>query len=222
MKKSKLQKVLMSALTVTMLAGATLTAGATTNPPASVECATSDAAAVVAQTTTKSATATVPTTSDVTVNGQKIVTAVKGAYLAKEIGGLAVMTSTADLATAYSLKAGQTPYILVLDTDVKKSHRAMDSLNAAATAINAQMGPVLNIDLGYRENGKYYELSRDGADIMMSVALPEDFSDANATYAVIVVRMGGAVKVLEDLDGNADTVTFNTAGGLGCYAIVKY
>ncbi len=218
MKKTKIQKMLTLALAVTMVAGSTLTVGATTNNAASActQAATSEAAAVV------SAVATIPSTSAVTVNGQKITTTVKGAYLAESVKGFAVMTPVSELSAAYGLSAAQTPYILVQDTDVEKSYNAMNSLNAAAQALGAQVGLVLNIDLGYRENGKYAALPVDGADVLMTVALPDNFADANATYAVVVVRMGGAVKVLADLDGNADTVTFNTAGGLGCYAVIKY
>ncbi len=218
MKKAKIKKLLAVVLAVTAVAGSTLTAGATTNNAvsASTETAASDAAAVV------SAVAAVPSTSAVTVNGQKITTTVKGAYLAESVKGLAVMTPVSELSAAYGLSASQTPYILVQDTNVKLSYNAMNSLNAAAQALGAQMGPVLNIDLGYRENGKYVALPADGASVMMTVALPDDFVDANAAYAVVVVRMGGVVQVLADLDGNADTVTFNTTGGLGCYAVVKY
>ncbi len=223
MKRTKLQKLLATALAVTTMVGATMTVGATGTAPAASAggnasgesaSATSAAAEVVA--------AAVPATSEVTVAGMKVVTTVKGAYLAKTVGGIAVMTQNAEIKGAYGLTASQSLYAMVLDTDKTKSYKAMASLDAAAAALNATMGPVLNIDLGYKENGKYTALSANGPEIMMTVAIPAEFQDAAANYAVIVVREGGAISVLSDLDGNVETVTFNTTGGLGCYALVKY
>lgn len=216
MKRTKIQKMLMLVLTVTMVAGSTLTVGATTtNKGTTTSTAASDAAVVAA-------TATIPSTSDVVVNGVKITTTIKGAYLAKKVNGFAVTTTAQDVASSYSLKAGQTPYILVMDTDTKKSTNAMASLTAAATALGAEMGPVINIDLGYRENNLFYTLPTDGAKVAMTVGIPTDFAKADANYAVIVVRYGGAIEVLTDLDTDPATVSFETSAGLGCYAVVRY
>ena len=216
MKKSKIQKMLMLALTITMVAGSTLTAGATTTNKGTVT-STAVSDAVVA-----AATATIPSTSDVVVNGTKITTTIKGAYLAKTINGFAVTTGAQDVVASYALKAGQTPYILVMDTDAKKSNNAMASLTAAAAALGAEMGPVINIDLGYRDHNMFYTLPTDGAKVAMTLGIPADFAQADATYAVIVVRYGGAIEVLEDLDADPATVSFETSAGLGCYAVVRY
>lgn len=216
MKKTRLQKVLATALAVTTVIGTTLTAGATGTAPAA---SSTESAAAAAETVVA---AVVPATSAVTVAGQKIVTTIAGAYLAKTVDGVAVMTQAADIAGAYGLTASQKLYAMVMDTDQAKSYNAMASLNAAAAALSATMGPVLNIDLGFKENGKYTALPSDGAEILMTVAIPAEFQDAAASYAVVVVRAGGAITVLPDLDGNVETITFNTTGGLGCYALVKF
>lgn len=215
MKKTRFQKMLATALAMTMAAGMTLTAGASGTAPAASS--TESAAAAAEQIVTVS----VPATSAVTVAGQKIVTTVKGAYLAKTVDGAAFMTPAADIKGAYGLTANQQLYAMVMDTDQKKSYNAMASLNAAAAALNATMGPVLNIDIGYKENGKYTGLPSDGAEIMMTIAIPASFQDAAASYAVVVVRTGGVITVLPDLDGNVETVTFNMTNG-GCYALVKF
>lgn len=216
MKKTRFQKMLATALAMTVVAGMTLTAGASGTAPAasSTESAAAAAEQVVA--------AVVPSTSTVTVAGQKIVTTVKGAYLAKTVDGVAVMTPAADIKGAYGLTANQQLYAMVADTDQARSYNAMASLNAAAAALNATMGPVLNINLGFRENAKYTNLPSDGAEILMTIAIPAAFQDAAANYAVVMVRTGGAITVLPDLDGNVETVTFNTTGGSGCYALVKF
>lgn len=216
MKKSKIQKMLMLALTVTMVAGSTLTAGATTvNKGTTTSTAASDAAVAAAA-------ATIPSTSSVVLNGATVDSTIKGAYLAKTVNGFAVTTAAQEVTSSYSLKAGQTPYILVMDTDVKKSCNAMASLTAAAAALGAEMGPVINIDLGYRDHNMFYTLPTDGAKVAMTVGIPADFAQADAAYAVIVVRYGGAIEVLEDLDADPATVSFETSAGLGCYAVVRY
>lgn len=217
MKKTRLQKVLATALAVTTVFGMTMTAGATGTAPA--VSSSSGSAAAAAQ---EVVAAVVPATSAVTVAGQKIVTTVAGAYLAKTVDGVAVMTSADSIKSAYGLSASQKLYAMVMDTDPAMSYNAMASLNAAAAALSATMGPVLNIDLGFKENGKYTALSSDGAEIMMTVAIPAEFQDAAAGYAVVVVRTGGVITVLPDLDGNVETITFNTTGGLGCYALIKF
>ena len=217
MKRTKLQKVLATALTVTTVVGMTMTAGATGTAPAAS--GTESAAAAAEQV----AAAAVPAQSAVTVAGQKIVTTVEGAYLAKTVDGLAVMTTAGGIKEAYGLTASQKLYIMVMDTDPAKSYNAMASLNAAAASLNATMGPVLNINLGFKENGKYTALPAGDGEIMMTVAIPVEFQDAAANYAVVVVRTGGVITVLPDLDGNVETITFNTKGGLGsCYALIKY
>ena len=217
MKKTRLQKVLATALAVTTVIGMTMTVGATSTAPAASSSSSASCAAEAVVTT-----AAVPATSAVTVAGQKIVTTVEGAYLANTVDGIAVMTPADSIKGAYGLTASQKLYAIVMDTDQARSYNAMASLNAAAAALSATMGPVLNIDLGFKENGKYTSLPTNGGEIMMTVAIPEEFQDAAASYAVVVVRTGGVITVLPDLDGNVETITFNTTGGLGCYALVKF
>lgn len=224
MKRTRLQKALATALAVTTVVGMTMTAGATGTAPAASSTGSAAAAAQqVVEAAGQTTAAAVPATSSVTVAGQKIVTTIAGAYLAKTVDGLAVMTAADSIKGAYGLSASQSLYIMVMDTDPARSYNAMASLNAAAAALNATMGPVLNINLGFKENGKYTALPEGDGEIMMTVAIPAEFQDAAATYAVVVVRTGGVITVLPDLDGNVETVTFNTKGGLGsCYALVKY
>lgn len=39
---------------------------------------------------------------------------------------------------------------------------------------------------------------------------------------MVVVRIGGVITVLPNLNSNVETITFNTTGGLDCYALVKF
>lgn len=209
MKRFSIKKSLATVLAACLVIGSTMTVCAA--PSSSQASASSGSAAAV-----------VTTTPSLMINGVKAVSTVKGLYAAKSVQGAVVLTPLAELKAAYGMGADQTPYLIMMDTDTKKSHLAMDSLNAAAVALGATMGPVVNINLGAMTAGKFAPLSADGADVAFTVGLPKTFVQADANYAVICVRQGGAVSVLYDTDTDPNTVTFNMKGGLGCYAIVKY
>lgn len=209
MKRFSIKKSLATVLAACLVIGSTMTVCAA--PSSSQASASSGGAAAV-----------VTTTPSLMINGVKAVSTVKGLYAAKSVQGAVVLTPLAELKAAYGMGADQDPYLIMMDTDTKKSHLAMDSLNAAAVALGATMGPVVNINLGAMTAGKFAPLSADGADVAFTVGLPKTFVQADANYAVICVRQGGAVSVLYDCDTDPNTVTFNMKGGLGCYAIVKY
>ncbi len=163
-------------------------------------------------------TAAVPERS--TVAG--VVTTTKGAYLATSVDGAAVTTSTEEIASGYGLSAGETPYVKLTNADPKKSHLAKAAIDLAAASQEAEVGPMLNLELGKMSGGKYSLLSSDGADVRITFGIPKDFAQADKTFAVVCVRAGGVVSILNDVDDNPDTVTFDTKGGAGTYAIIKF
>lgn len=115
------------------------------------------------------------------------------------------------------LKSGQTPYIMVFDTNAKRSPKAMACVDAAAAALGGEVAAVLNVDLGAKEKGRFITLSNGSA--AMVVGLPKGV-DTTKTVSVVCVRPGGTTTILEDKDANPNTVTFDVAAGLGTYAIV--
>ena len=162
--------------------------------------------------------AEVPSTS--TVAG--VESTVSGVYLATSVNGSVVTTSTAAIAEGYGLRGNEKPYAKFFDLDAAKSPLAKQAIDLAAGSLGAEVGPMLNIELGKMSAGKYSLLPSDGASIRLSFGIPSNFTQAGKTYAVICVRAGGAMTVLEDVDTNPFTVTFDTTGGAGAYAIVKY
>ena len=92
----------------------------------------------------------------------------------------------------------------------------------AAASVNAVVGPTINIELGKIKGGIYGLLSEEGAAIEIKLGIPKSFTQADKNFAVVCVRPGGKVTVLQDKDTNPDTVTFDTTGGQGAYAIIKY
>lgn len=162
--------------------------------------------------------AAVPTTSSVA--GVK--TSLAGVYLATNVNGTAITTSMETIAASYALAAGERPYARIYNFEGKKSPAAQAVIDAAAAALGATVGPVVNFELGKMAGGKFTLLPSDGAAIAVKFGIPKSFAQADKTFAVICVRPGGAVTVLQDMDTDPNTVTFATTAGQGAYAIVKY
>lgn len=171
----------------------------------------SSAAVEAARATVKAAGAAI------NVAGSSVKTSIAGAYAAKGVQGVAVIDSLADVRASLGLKNGQTPYIMVFDTNAKRSPKAMACVDAAVEALGGEVAAVLNVDLGAKEKGKFITLS-DGSAAMV-VGLPKG-ADTSKSVSVVCVRPGGATTILEDKDSNPNTVTFDVAAGLGTYAIV--
>lgn len=165
-----------------------------------------------------SSIAEIPVTN--TVTGTK--STVQGVYIATSVNGTAITSGLSNIASGYGLGAGEVPYARFSNMDPKKSVLAMAVIDNAAAALGATVGPCINIEIGKKADGKFSLLSQDGENITIKVGVPKSFAQAGKTFAVVCVRPGGAVSVLPDTDSNPDTITFDTTGGQGAYAIVKY
>lgn len=165
-----------------------------------------------------SSVAAIPNTSSVA--GVK--TTVKGVYIATSVNGSAITTALSTIAGSYGLTAGETPSARIYNLDVKKSPLAAAALDSVAQSVGAVVGPYVNVEIGKLAGGKFSLLPSDGAEITVSFGIPSSFAQAGKTFAVACVRPGGAVSILEDTDSNPNTVTFNTTGGQGAYAIIRY
>lgn len=215
----KIKKWLAAAMATVMVMGTSMTAmaegsGSAAAVPVTPDQSSSTEAAVE---TEEVLSAVEPAGAAISVAGTSVKTAVAGTYLAKTVQGIAV-TGTADsVKQDLGLTAGQVPYVIVFDTDAKKSHLAMDCVNAAAQALGAKVEAILNIDLGVKSKGKYVRL--ENGSIGMVAGLPKG-ADTTKTVNVVCVRPGGIVTILEDNDTSPKTVTFEVQAGLGTYAIV--
>lgn len=165
-----------------------------------------------------SSIAQIPTTS--TVAG--VQTTVAGVYLATSINGCAITTGVSSISAGYGLTAGEKPYARFYNLEEKRSPLAKAAIDNAAVSLNAEVGPYVNIELGKLAGGKYSLLSSDGAEIEIKLGVPKSFVQDGKTFAMICVRPGGAVSVLKDIDENPNTITFNTTGGQGAYAMIRY
>lgn len=220
MKLKFIQKVMVGAFAVALAAmpvmGVNASSLSGSNLPAGSSSA--EAAVIAISGGGVSSIAEIPTTSSVA--GVK--STVRGVYLATSVNGSVITTSLATIAGDYGLTAGETPYARIYNMDVKKSHLAAAVIDQAASSIGADVGPYVNVELGKLSGGKFGLLPSEGAPIAVSFGIPASFAQAGKTFAVVCVRPGGAVSILEDTDSNPNTVTFNTTGGQGAYAIIKY
>ena len=213
MKSSIIKKMLTGVLAAALvMAPAMSVAAAPTSEVASGSTVADEAVATSTSDSTSSTVATVAVPASSTVAGVKTTT--KGTYLAKSVNGAAITTGASTISSSYGLKSGETPYTKISDLDPKKSHLAKAAIDQAAASQGAEVGKMAG--------GKYSLLPSDGAEIRVSFGIPKNFAQANKTFAVVCVRAGGAVSILEDVDDNPNTVTFDTTGGAGAYAIIKY
>lgn len=155
-----------------------------------------------------------------TVAGVK--STVQGVYIATSVNGTAITSGLAGIASSYGLAAGEVPFARFSNMDVKKSNLAKAVIDNAAAAIGATVGPCINIEIGKKAGGQFSLLSQDGENITIKVGIPKSFAQNGKTFAMVCVRPGGAVSILQDTDTDPNTITFDTKGGQGAYAIVKY
>lgn len=165
-----------------------------------------------------SSIAEIPVTN--TVAG--VTSTVQGVYIATSVNGTAITSSLAGIASSYGLAAGEVPFARFSNMDVKKSNLAKAVIDNAAAAIGATVGPCINIEIGKKAGGKFSLLSQDGENITIMIGIPKSFAQDGKTFAMVCVRPGGAVSILQDTDTNPNTITFDTKGGQGAYAIIKY
>ncbi len=214
----KIKKILAATLAATMVMASALTVCATTDNQGSGSSSSSSSSSESVSAPTYAEEKSEAANAAVTVGGVAVKTSVAGVYAAEKVQGCAVTTSAAETIAALGLKNGQTPAIIIYDTDQKKSSAAMVSIQAGIDSIGGgEMVAALNVDLGARQNGKWVTL-KDG-NIAMKTGLPKN-ADTTKTYCIVCVQPGGVVTILEDQDLDPNTVTFAVQAGLGTYALV--
>lgn len=226
MKINFIKKMLTTALVGVIVAGNVMTASATTQNSTIVDNATSDAQTVVsggtpASISTASTTVarTVYTKSTVTLGGSVVKSTVGGVFIAPNVSGMAVTTPIATINASFGLAAGQTASIMVLEANAKNSPKSFAVAQSAAAGLNGNVVAMLNLEFGFRQNGRYTDLADNGAKAELAVGLPKT-ADTSKTYKVLTIREGGSVTVMDDLDNDPTTVTIAFGGGKAAYALV--
>lgn len=233
MKAKFIQRMMASALTIALVAAPSMSVLASGGPGAgsgspisgssSSATAEEQVVAIISESngdggSSVSSIAEIPVTN--TVAGVK--STVQGVYIATSVNGTAITSGLTGIASSYGLAAGEIPYARFSNMDVKKSNLAKAVIDNAAAALGATVGPCINIEIGKKAGGKFSLLSQDGEKITVKVGIPKSFAQDGKTFAMVCVRPGGAVTVLQDTDSDPNTITFDTTGGQGAYAIIKY
>lgn len=157
---------------------------------------------------------------EVIVAGEKDVTEVAGDYSAESVRGVAVTTDYEEVKTRMGLTLAQKPKVVIYDAKVKTDPDAMVTLNDAIESTQANSVAAIYFQLGAKENGKWvYESKINAAEVTVRVGLPKH-SDPTKKYSVICVKENGVYTILDDLDNNGKTVTFNASTGVATYGIV--
>ncbi len=165
-----------------------------------------------------SSVASVPATSSVA----GVASSLPGVYLATNVRGTAITTGLSSISDGYGLANGEKPYARIYNMDAKKSYLAQACIDNAAASMGAVAGPAINVEIGKMASGKFSLLPAEGAVISLKVGVPKSFAQSDKTFAVVAVRPGGVVTILQDTDTNPDTVTFDTTAGQAVYALIKY
>lgn len=220
MKASIIKKLMIGALTASLVMAPTMGVFASTGGNSGAETKEEKVEKAVSESTSGEVAgiAEVPTTS--TVAGSK--TTVSGIYLATSVNGSIVSTPAASIAEGYSLGSNEKAYSKFSNMDAKKSPLAAKAIADAAASQGAVVGPAVNIELGKMSAGKYSLLPSDGAPVRISLGIPKNFYEAGKTYAIVCVRPGGVVTILENVSTVDGVIAFDTTGGAGTYAIIKY
>lgn len=231
MKNMTIKRMLTAVLAGTMIVGSALTVSAsTTQTSEGTNQAVTDAEAVVSgeeksvagSSSTSTATVAVKasyTKSSVTIGGVAVKSTVGGVFIAPNVNGVAVTTPLADINAAFGITAGQVAKIMVLEANAANSPLAYAVAQNAAAGLNGSVVAMLNVEFGVKENGRYTDLADNGAKANMAVGLPTG-ANTNAQYKVLCIKAGGAVTVMNDLDTDPTTVTFDFVGGKAAYALV--
>lgn len=221
-KSKSLKRVLAAALVLSLVMAPAMGVSAKTGSTGSVSGNSSSSESNDGGGSTYTPEVTVATTSSVTVGGRYLVSTVRGAYMSVKVPGTVVITDRNTLSAGYGLAPGEAPYVRVYDITAKNSPAAMASIDAVTGALGGTMVAAVNLELGKMAGGKFSLLAQGGAPISLVFGIPKASIKAGYAYAMVCVRPGGAFEILPDLDSDPNTVTFNTTGGLGAYAIVMY
>ncbi len=222
MKSNSIKKLLTATLAAAMLVGSTLSVCASSggNGGGTVETGTSESSSAATAEEVASpfeAVQFVSAGGSVSVAGTAARNTIAGAIVVHSLQGAAVTTPLAEVKASLGLTGSQTPYIIVFDTDAKKSNLAMNCVNTAAESLGGTVVTSINVTLGAKENGKFVTLANGSTG--MVVGLPKN-ADTSKTYSVVCVQPGGVVTILNDQDSSPATVTFAVKAGLGTYGIV--
>lgn len=155
----------------------------------------------------------------VTASGTKLVSTVNGAYRAKSVDGVAVITPAADVLAAFG--AANIGSVKMNVADSVHGPAATASINyglAVLAADNVAAVKGSELDLNAFLNGK--KVVDINQPISIAVGIPASFRTAGYDYAVMLIQEGGRVSILPNLSADPNVISVNSKG-FGVYVLVK-
>ena len=155
----------------------------------------------------------------VVIGGNVVKSEAGGMYFAKSVGGVAINSKT-EINEALGTTSGEVAYVTTWDVTEKTAPAAMASVNAAAEAIGATVGPTVQINVGTKSASGVDYSNTDGK-VTTTIGIPNNFYVEGATYAVVHVLPGGATEVLANQSTNPKSIVVDISTGEGVYSIVR-
>ena len=154
--------------------------------------------------------------------GRVVETNLEGHYYASGVAGIAMTDQEWSLQKEAGMAMVEYFFVTTWDITQDTSPLAVHTFRIVAEAEQAELGPVVQININKTFNGKMTSLEGNETQFTTVVGLPDDFNGADYKYAVVLVRAGGYYDILPDLDEDDLTVTFKAKAGNGAYALIRY
>lgn len=133
---------------------------------------------------------------------------INGNYSVKGVEGVAVRSPLAEVFAAAGCKKGEYAYAVVRDSAC--GELALNSLKAAASALNTPEGPIIDFYMTKVSASEQNEVLQFNAPITLTVGIPAGLRSADRDFALIRVVKGGEITVLADTDSDANTISIAT------------
>ncbi len=219
MKKATLSKLFAAVLAVALCIPAAITAA----PIAANAVSGNTASGGESSGSSESAPAAVTASTNTIVTGNgRVTSSIGGIHTATAVSATVVSTPKANLASAIGLseadlQAGTNIRSYICDNRDKASKAALQS---AAEAAGKTVAGYVNMDLyTITKKGVVSKVTASTEPVTVTFALPARLAKTNANFSVLAIGADGKAVIMDDVDTDSKTLTFNTKV-FGAFTIV--
>ena len=219
MKKATLSKLFAAVLAVALCIPAAITAA----PIAANAVSGNTASGGESSGSSESAPAAVTASTNTIVTGNgRVTSSIGGIHTATAVSATVVSTPKANLASAIGLseadlQAGTNIRSYICDNRDKASKAALQS---AAEAAGKTVAGYVNMDLyTITKKGVVSKVTASTEPVTVTFALPARLAKTNANFSVLAIDADGKAVIMDDVDTDSKTLTFNTKV-FGAFTIV--
>ena len=224
MKKATLTKLFAAVLAVALCIPAAITAAPiSANAVSGNSVSGNTASGSESSGSSESAPAAVTASTNTIVTGNgRVTSSIGGIHTATAVSATVVSTPKANLASAIGLseadlQAGTNIRSYICDNRDKASKAALQS---AAEAAGKTVAGYVNMDLyTITKKGVVSKVTASTEPVTITFALPARLAKANANFSVLAIGADGKAVIMDDVDTDSRTLTFNTKV-FGAFTIV--